>query len=74
MYDVITRATYNSLLSCIKDLKEEVYDNYYRNGKGNPPSPKRILQGYGFKIRRKDKLIKAAEQYLNSVEVLEYGY
>ena len=71
MNDVINRTTYYNILSCIQYLKEEVYDNYYRNGKGNPPSPKRILQRYGFKIRRKDKLIKAAEQNLNSVEVLE---
>ena len=71
MYDVINRTTYYNILSCIECLKEEVYDHYYRNGKGNPPSPKRILQGYGFKIRRKDKLIKAVEIYLTTVEVID---
>jgi|TARA_R110000765_G_scaffold410764_1_gene509552 hypothetical protein len=70
MNDVVTRITYTSLVQCLQYLKEEVNYSYYRNGKGNPPSPKRILQGYGFKIRRKDKLIKAVEQYLSSVEVI----
>ena len=71
MYDVINKQTYYLIVECLDDLRHEVYDNYYRNGKGQPPSPKRILQRYGFKIRRKDKLIKAVEQYLNVVEVLK---
>ena len=70
MNDVVNRITYASLVQCLQYLKEEVNYSYYRNGKGNPPSPKRVLQRYGFKIRRKDKLITAVEQYLNSVEVI----
>ena len=42
----------------------------YRHGKGNPPSASKMLRRYGFKDKRKDKLIRAAEQYLRMVEVL----
>ncbi len=70
MGDVINRTTYYTMVQCLHDLKDEVYNNYYRRGRGNPGSPKRVLQRYGFKIRRKDKLITAVEQYLNLVEVI----
>ena len=67
--DVITKMTYYNILSCIQQLKEEL-EHYYRHGKGNPPSSKKMLQRYGFKEKRKDKLIKAAEQYLKYIEVI----
>jgi hypothetical protein len=67
--DVITRMTYYNILHCIQCLKEEL-EHYYRYGKGNPPSSKKMLQRYGFKEKRKDKLIKAAEQYIKYVEVV----
>ena len=62
--------TYYNILSCIQCLKEEVQYSYYRNGKGNPPSSSKMLRRYGFKDKRKDKLIKAAEYYLSRVEVV----
>ena len=67
--DVITKMTYYNILMCIQQLKEEL-EHYYRYGKGNPPSSKKMLQRYGFKEKRKDKLIKAAEQYLKYIEVI----
>lgn len=70
MNDVITKITYYNISFCIQQLKEELYDNYYRHGKGNPPSASKMLRRYGFKDKRKDKLIRAAEQYLRMVEVL----
>ena len=70
MIDTITKITYHNILLCIQCLKEEVYDNYYRNGRGNPPSPSKMLRRYGFRDKRKDKLIKAAEQYIKIVEVI----
>ena len=70
MNDVVTRMTYYNILMCIQCLKEELYDNYYRHGKGNPPSSRKMLRRYGFKERRKDKLIKEAEHYIKYVEVV----
>ena len=70
MNDVITRMTYCNIAFCIQQLKEELYDRYYRYGKGNPPSASKMLRRYGFKTKRKDKLIKAAELYLSRVEVI----
>lgn len=60
------------MVQCIELLEEEL-EHYYRHGKGNPPSAKRILQRYGFRIRRKDKLIKAVRMYLEQVDVVK-GY
>ena len=68
--DTVTEMTYWTMVQCVDLLKEEL-EHYYRYGKGNPPSAKKILQRYGFKIRRKDKLIKAVEQYLNNVDIIK---
>ena len=70
MNDIFTRMTYYNIASCIQQLKEELYDRYYRYGKGNSPSASKVLRRYGFKTKRKDKLIKAAELYLSRVEVI----
>ena len=70
MNDVINRTTYYNIASCIQQLKEELYYKYYINGKGNPPSASKLLRRYGFKDKRKDKLIRAAEYYLSRVEVV----
>ena len=69
MNDVITRMTYYNIAHCIQCLKEEL-EHYYRYGKGNPPSSRKMLRRYGFKERRKDKLIREAELYLRTVEVI----
>ena len=68
--DTITEMTYWNIAQCIQVLEEEL-QHYYRYGKGNPPSARKILQRYGFKIRRKDKLIKAVKAYLNQVDVVK---
>ena len=70
MNDVINKTTYYNISFCIQQLKEEVYHNYYRNGRGNPPSASKMLRRYGFKDKRKEKLIRAAEYYLSKVEVI----
>jgi len=70
MNDVINITTQYNIASCIQQLKEELYYNYYRHGKGNPPSASKMLRRYGFKDKRKDKLIRAAELYLRTVEVI----
>lgn len=67
--DTITEMTYWTMVQCIDILKEEL-EHYYRNGKGNPPSASKVLRRYGFKNKRKDKLIKEVEGYLSNVDVV----
>ena len=68
--DTITEMTYWTMVQCIDILKEEL-EHYYRNGKGNPPSASKVLRRYGFKNKRKDKLIKEVERYLSHVDILK---
>ena len=68
--DTITEITYWTMIQCVELLEEEL-QHYYRYGKGNPRSARKILQRYGFKIRRKDNLIKAVKAYLNQVDVVK---
>ena len=72
MRDTLTEMTYWTMAQCVQQLEEEVNENYIRNGRGSAGSPKRVLQRYGFKIRRKDKLLKAVKEYLKNVDVVKY--
>jgi len=72
MRDTLTESTYWTMVQCVEILKEEL-EHYYRYGKGNPPSSSKILRRYGFKNKRKNKLIKEVELYLNNVDVVRLG-
>lgn len=68
--DTITEMTYWNIAQCIQILEEEL-EHFYRHGRGNPPSASKMLRRYGFKPKRKDKLIKAARAYLEQVDIIK---
>jgi len=72
MNDTLTEMTYWTMVQCVEILKEEL-EHYYRHGRGNPPSASKMLRRYGFKNKRKNKLIKEVELYLNNVDVVRLG-
>ena len=65
--------TFNTYI-CIQSLRERLFDEVkyhkYAQGKGKPGSPAKALRGYGFKEKRKDKLLKEVTQYLSTLEVI----
>ena len=67
----ITRDVYATLNLLGNQVYDEVYNNLYRQGKGNPGSPAKALRLYGFKSKPKKKLLKELAFYLRNVEVLE---
>jgi len=67
----ITRDLYTTLNLLGNQVYDEVYNNYYRRGKGKPGSPAKALRMYGFKSKPKKKLLKELAFYLRNVEVLE---
>ena len=67
----ITRDVYATLNLLGNQVYDEVYNNLYRQGKGNPGSPAKALRMYGFKSKPKKKLLKELAFYLRNVEVLE---
>lgn len=66
----ITHMIYTTLMDLRSQLFDEVHYKLYRQGKGKPGSPARLLRLYGFKEKRKDKLLKAVTIYLQNVEVV----
>lgn len=70
--DTITEMTYWTMAQCVDILKEEL-EHYYRYGKGTPPSASKMLRRYGFKSKRRDKLIKEVTSYLNDVNIVKLG-
>ena len=68
--DTITEMTYWNIAQCIQILEEEL-EHFYRHGRGNPPSASKMLRRYGFKPKRKDKLIKVARAYLEQVDIIK---
>ena len=71
--DAITFNTYIGLQSLRNILFDEVTYNHYAEGKGQPGSVAKPSRAYGFKERRKDKLLKTVTVYLNNVEIIESG-
>ena len=71
--DAITFNTYIGLQALRNILFDEVTYNHYAEGKGKPGSVAKALRAYGFKERRKDKLLKTVTIYLNNVEIIESG-
>ena len=67
----ITRDVYATLNLLGNQVYDEVYNNLYRQGKGNPGSPAKALRMYWFKSKPKKKLLKELAFYLRNVEVLE---
>lgn len=67
----ITRDLYTTLNLLGNQVYDEVYNNLYRQGKGNPGSPAKALRMYGFKSKPKKKLLKELAFYLRNVEVIE---
>ena len=67
----ITRDLYTTLNLLGNQVYDEVYHNYYRQGKGKPGSPAKSLRMYGFKSKPKKKLLKELAFYLRNVEVIE---
>ena len=67
----ITRDTYTVLSLLGSEVYDEVYNNYYRRGKGNPGSPAKALRIYGFKSKAKKKLLKELAFYLKNVTIIE---
>lgn len=67
----ITRDVYATLNLLGNQVYDEVYNNLYRQGKGNPGSPAKALRMYGFKSKPKKKLLKELAFYLRNVEVLD---
>ena len=70
VHSAVEEIATNKAESQLAILKEEL-EHYYRDGKGNPPSSSKILRRYGFKNKRKDKLIKEVERYLSHVDILK---
>ena len=68
--DAVTFNTYIGLQSLRNILFDEVTYNHYAEGKGKPGSVAKTLRAYGFKERRKDKLLKTVTAYLNTVEII----
>jgi len=68
--DVVTHNTYIGIQLLRERLFNEVTYKYYPNGKGKPGSTAKALRSYGFKEKRKDKLLKEVTTYLNTVEVI----
>ena len=66
----ITRDLYTTLNLLGNQVYDEVYNKLYRQGKGKPGSPARVLRMYGFKSKPKKKLLKELAFYLRNVEVL----
>ncbi len=69
--DAVTPDTYVGIQTLRQYLFDEVHYKLYHQGKGNYGSPARALRGYGFKSKRKDKLLKEVTQYLNTVTIVE---
>ena len=69
--DVVTHNTYVGIQALREMLFDEVTYKQYAQGKGKPGSPAKALRGYGFKEKRKDKLLKEVTVYLNTVEVIQ---
>ena len=67
----ITRDLYTTLNLLGNQVYDEVYNNYYRRGKGKPGIPAKALRMYGFKSKPKKKLLKELAFYLRNVEVIE---
>ena len=67
--DVVTHNTYIGIQLLRERLFNEVTYKHYPNGKGKPGSTAKALS-YGFKEKRKDKLLKEVTTYLNTVEVI----
>ena len=67
----ITRDVYATLNLLGNQVYDEVYNNLYRQGKGNPGSPAKALRMYGFKSKPKKKLLKELAFCLRNVEVLD---
>jgi hypothetical protein len=67
----ITRDLYTTLNLLGNQVYDEVYNHLYRQGKGKPGSPARVLRMYGFKSKAKKKLLKELAFYLRNVEVLK---
>ena len=67
----ITRDTYQVLEWCRQSIYDELMYKIYANGKGNPPSPARMLRTFGFISKSKKKLLKEVTVFLNTVEVID---
>ena len=68
--DVITHNTYIGIQLLRERLFNEVTYKHYPNGKGKPGSTAKALRSYGFKEKRKDKLLKEVTVYLMTVEIV----
>ena len=71
--NVITHNTYIGIQLLREKLFDEVIYKHYSNGRGKPGSPAKALRSYGFKEKRKDKLLKEVSIYLAWVEVISTG-
>ena len=68
--DVVTHNTYIGIQILRERLFDEVKYKKYAQGKGKPGSPAKALRSYGFKEKRKDKLLKEVTNYLSTVEII----
>jgi len=68
--DVVTHNTFIGIQMLRERLFDEVKYKKYAQGKGKPGSPAKALRSYGFKEKRKDKLLKEVTNYLSTVEII----